>query len=124
MASIRFRKRFGQHILAKDSILDRIVKASRLRPGERVLEIGPGTGNLTARMLDAGARVSAIELDTRMVEHLQSRFEGHSGFALRWGDALSAPLPRFDVCVANVPYQVRLRAIGPPALARGRTCLA
>ena len=58
------RKRFGQHWLRDDSVLQRIVEAADLQPTDRVLEVGPGRGALTERLLAAGVgAVHAIELD-------------------------------------------------------------
>jgi 18S rRNA (adenine1779-N6/adenine1780-N6)-dimethyltransferase len=75
-----------------------------------VLEIGPGTGNLTVKLLEAAKRVIAIEFDPRMVVELQKRVEGtEHGHKLTiiHGDVLKEEkLPFFDVCVANIPYQV------------------
>lgn len=73
--STRYRKRFGQHILKSASTLQRIVDAAGIRPTDVVLEIGPGTGNLTERILNKRpARVVAVELDARMVSELNFRF--------------------------------------------------
>lgn len=60
---LRPKKRFGQNFLHDANHLDRIVAAAELSPGELVLEVGPGTGALTLRLLAAGARVVAVEVD-------------------------------------------------------------
>ena len=60
---IRARKRFGQHWLRSDRILDNIIAAADLSSRDRVLEIGPGTGALTRRLLSVAGRVVAVELD-------------------------------------------------------------
>lgn len=111
MAAFRFRKRFGQHILSSEDILNRIVAAAQLRPTERLLEIGPGTGNLTHKLLQPGNQLTAVEVDVRMVEHLRKRFASHPRLDLRHEDVLLGELPPFDVCVANVPYQVRANPV-------------
>ena len=60
------RKRFGQHWLKDGSVLDRIVAAAELSPSDCVLEVGPGRGALTGRLLGtAVAQVHAVELDKR-----------------------------------------------------------
>lgn len=64
---------WGQHILTNPRILDSIVRKSAIRPSDTVLEIGPGTGNLTLKLLEAAKNVVAIEIDNRMVEILQKR---------------------------------------------------
>lgn len=63
----------GQHLLTSARVLDSIVKNSNIRATDTVLEIGPGTGNLTLRLLEAASRVVAIEIDWRMAEALQKR---------------------------------------------------
>lgn len=63
----------GQHLLTNPRILDSIVRKSNIRPSDTVLEIGPGTGNLTMKLLEAAQRVVAVEIDKRMVEIVQKR---------------------------------------------------
>lgn len=63
----------GQHILTNPRVLDSIVRKADIRPTDTVLEIGPGTGNLTLKLLEAAGKVIAIEIDKRMVEVLCNR---------------------------------------------------
>lgn len=73
------------------------------------LQVGPGTGNMTVKLLERVKRVVACEIDSRMVAELHKRFLStpyHSKLDIRIGDVLKADLPTFDVCVANLPYQV------------------
>ncbi|KAL4507044.1 hypothetical protein ABPG72_001837 [Tetrahymena utriculariae] len=104
-----FNKSFGQHILVNPQMLHSIVEKSAIRPTDIVLEIGPGTGNLTALLLEKAKKVIAIEIDPRMVAELNKRFKysqhAHK-FELIQGDAISTEFPFFDVCVANTPYQI------------------
>ena len=68
------RKRFGQHFLADASVEDAIVRAVGARPGERVVEIGPGLGALTAGLAEAaGGRLTVIELDRDLAQRLRQR---------------------------------------------------
>jgi 16S rRNA (adenine1518-N6/adenine1519-N6)-dimethyltransferase len=99
----RPRKRFGQHFLANPAIATQIVTVAGVRPGERVLEVGPGLGVLTAALLTAGARVVAVELDRDLAAHLRSALPS---IELVEGSALSVPLPDCDRVVANLPYNV------------------
>lgn len=71
--NIFFYKSRGQHILTNPRILDTIVRKSAIKPTDTVLEIGPGTGNLTLKLLEAAQKVVAIEIDERMVEVLDQR---------------------------------------------------
>ena len=68
-----FYRSRGQHILTNHRILETIVRKSAIKPTDTVLEIGPGTGNLTVKLLEAAQKVVAIEIDQRMVEVLQKR---------------------------------------------------
>lgn len=72
------QKSKGQHLLTNTRILDAIVRSSDVRPTDTVLEIGPGTGNLTMKLLEAAQHVIAVELDKRMVEILRARVSDHA----------------------------------------------
>jgi 16S rRNA (adenine1518-N6/adenine1519-N6)-dimethyltransferase len=101
------RKRFGQHWLTDSSVLERIVAAAELQPGERVLEVGPGRGALTQRLLATGlAELHAIELDRDLVAGLRQHFAGDARFQLLEGDVLRLDLPSADKVVANIPYNI------------------
>jgi 18S rRNA (adenine1779-N6/adenine1780-N6)-dimethyltransferase len=74
---LRLRKQRGQHLLFNPRILDDIVRRAAIRPGDAVLEVGPGTGNLTARLLASpAARVAAVEIDPRMAAAVAARAAG------------------------------------------------
>jgi len=102
-------KSFGQHILRNPQILKNMVEKAALRSTDVILEIGPGTGNLTQLLLEGGKKVIAMEIDPRMVAELNKRF--HSEIASKkleiiFGDFMQQELPFFDICVSNVPYQI------------------
>ena len=120
-AGLRARHSLSQNFLADVEVLEAILAEAAPGPGRAVLEIGPGLGILTGGLLEAGAAVTAIELDRGLAERLRSRFAaeiargidqpGAAG-ALRLieGDALDLPLTRllpepYDV-VANLPYHI------------------
>jgi 16S rRNA (adenine1518-N6/adenine1519-N6)-dimethyltransferase len=106
-AAHRARKRFGQHWLKDDSVLQRIVAAAELTAADTVLEVGPGRGALTERLLASpAAAVRAVELDRDLVEGLQQRFGDNPRFALSEGDVLALPLPPATAVVANIPYNI------------------
>ena len=106
------RKRFGQHWLRDASVLAAIVEAADLRPEDRVLEVGPGRGALTERLLASAAEaVQAIELDRDLVDGLTARFSADPRFHLRQGDVLETSLALPDgrlatKVVANIPYNI------------------
>jgi len=75
-----------------------------------VLEVGPGTGNLTVRILEKAKRVIAVELDPRMAAEVTKRVQGkpeQKRLEVMIGDVVKTNLPYFDVCISNTPYQVR-----------------
>lgn len=75
-SGISFHKSRGQHILINPQRLDSMVTKSGIKSTDIILEIGPGTGNLTKMLLEAGKRVIAIEKDPRMFLELENRFQG------------------------------------------------
>ena len=107
--SFGMQKSKGQHLLKNPMILNEIIAKSGIKPTDTVLEIGPGTGNLTMLLLEAAKKVIAIELDPRMVAQLLKRVgvsEYQNKLQLIQGDVLKQQLPPFDLCVANIPYQI------------------
>ncbi len=100
--------RHDQHFLIDPTAVARIVGAYPVE-GRDVLEIGPGRGVLTAALLEAGARVTAIEYDRQLVEHLGTRFAAEiaaGSLSLIHGDAARCPWPAFELMVANLPYSI------------------
>jgi len=74
---LRPKHRLGQNFLHDQNQLDRIVSAAEIAQGQAVLEVGPGTGTLTQRLLKAGARVLAVEVDERLMPILCDRLVGY-----------------------------------------------
>ena len=108
---LRPRKSLSQNFLTDPAALDAIVEAAELEPGDRVVEIGPGLGVLTRRLLAAGASVIAVEVDARLAEYLRAELYGVEGFELIEADALSLhPREMFlgqpIKVVANIPYHI------------------
>ncbi|CAG9803963.1 unnamed protein product [Chironomus riparius] len=107
---IVFNKDFGQHILKNPLVITSIIEKSCIRPTDICLEIGPGTGNMTVKILEKAKKVIACEIDPRMVAELQKRVQGtpmQAKLQILIGDILKNPeLPFFDLCIANVPYQI------------------
>jgi 16S rRNA (adenine1518-N6/adenine1519-N6)-dimethyltransferase len=109
-------KRFlGQNFLVDGNIVRKSLELAELKPGETVVEIGPGLGTLTSAMLEAGADVWAVERDRTLHAHLEAtllpRFP--SSFHLMEGDAVEHPLADLDASgaqnfkiIANLPYAI------------------
>ncbi len=112
-AGLRARHGLSQNFLADPEVLDAILEEASSAPGDRVLEIGPGLGLLTGGLLDAGAVVTAVELDAGLATFLRDRFAESidaGRLALIEGDALDEELtrlvePPYQV-VANLPYHI------------------
>ncbi|CAL8461724.1 g1255 [Coccomyxa elongata] len=109
MSGIEFLKSRGQHILKNPQVIQSIVDKAGVKSTDVVLEIGPGTGNLTMKLLERAKKVVAVEVDHRMVLELQRRIQGTqfaSHLQIIQGDVMKQDLPYFDICVANIPYQI------------------
>ncbi len=106
------RKRFGQHWLKDQWVLDKITKAAELSSDDCVLEVGPGKGALTEKLIESQARfIQGIELDRDLVHGLKKRFSHKNKFSLKEGDVLSVPLEAengliINKVVANIPYNI------------------
>jgi 16S rRNA (adenine1518-N6/adenine1519-N6)-dimethyltransferase len=111
----RAKKRFGQHFLSDPGLLNRIVEAGDIQPGDLVLEIGPGTGGLTSVLAARGARVVAVEVDHDLVPELRARFRDAPSVSIIEADVLDhepeyllargGAEPPYAV-VANLPYNI------------------
>lgn len=105
----RPRKRFGQNFLRDQHVLDRIIAAADFQEDDRILEIGPGPGALTSRLLASGLPVLAVEIDRDLGAELQARDEKNLeviiGDVLRldWAEMLQSPP---YILVANLPYNI------------------
>ena len=105
-------KRFGQNFLQSGAILKKISEAVECRPGEALLEVGPGEGGLTQLLADRSISFTAVEIDIRLVKHLQRRFQDQPEVAIEHGDILRTDLferaggqPRL-VLAGNIPFNI------------------
>lgn len=110
----KFNTKIGQHILKNVAIADAIVSKANIQPNDTVLEVGPGTGILTTRILEKAKKVVAVELDPRMAAELTCRVQGtpsQQRLQIILGDFVKTDignLPQFNICISNTPYQARL----------------
>ncbi|APB32529.1 dimethyladenosine transferase [Gloeomargarita lithophora Alchichica-D10] len=112
----RPRKSLAQYWLKREDILQKIVNAAELKATDSVLEIGPGTGNLTRYLLPQVAGLLAVELDEKLVDFLQKKYGHHPHFWLLKSDILTLDLraelaknslfPPPNKVVANIPYHI------------------
>ncbi|QOJ14055.1 MAG: ribosomal RNA small subunit methyltransferase A [Planctomycetia bacterium] len=122
-AGLAPRHRYGQNFLIDLNLMRKLPALAGVQPGDVVLEVGPGTGSLTELLLDAGARVVAVEIDFGLAGLLQQRLGGHPDFTLVVGDALDGKhalnptmlealaarqrqSPAALRLAANLPYQI------------------
>ncbi len=107
------RKSLGQNFLQDENVVRKIIRAIDPKPGELIIEVGPGFGVLTAPLLESGCRYVGVEVDDRLIPGLRKRFGQHDNFTLFHQD-----FRRFDVrsvithsgekvrLVGNIPYHI------------------
>lgn len=107
---LRAVKGLGQNFLIDAGTVQRIVEAAEICAGDEVLEIGPGIGTLTQGLLEAGAKVTAVELDKKLPAVLKETLAGYENFKLVEGDILEINIeelmPQNFKVVANLPYYI------------------
>lgn len=111
MSGPRPKKGLGQNFLRDKRIAREIIDAIDPKPGDVILEIGPGRGTLTVRLLEKNAEVFAVEIDERLLEPLRVKFHDRPNFHLIHGDFLKlswdelVPDVSFQL-VGNLPYHI------------------
>lgn len=108
---IQPRKSLGQNFLHDPNMLDKIVALAELKPDDRVLEIGPGTGLLTERLARVAGQVIAIEVDERLQPVMEDIVVAHPNLTIRYQDILDIDMQTVFsgesyVVVANLPYYI------------------
>lgn len=111
---LRPKRSLGQNFLADQNLILKLVRACEVGQGDRVLEVGPGTGTLTEALLDTGAQVVSCELDDALADLLRDRLGERENFTLVHGDCLYKRILSLDVAnrlgqeqfklAANLPY--------------------
>jgi len=106
------KRRFGQNFLVDKNVVDRLISAVSPQPDETIIEIGPGRGALTSRLVEKTGRLVAIEFDRDLAPQLRTQFSGAANLQVIEADALT-----LDFCkaiepatqtriVANLPYNI------------------
>ena len=108
----RAKKRYGQHFLHDPGTIDRIVRAIDPQPGDRIVEVGPGRGAITAPLLERVGVIDVVEIDADVVPHLSARCAGRGELRVHVADALEFDFralrgdgPKLRL-VGNLPYNV------------------
>lgn len=102
-------RRLGQNFLLDDNLLEAMVRMAAPRPDERVLEVGPGAGMLTSRLLQCGCRLTAVEFDHRLAAWIRSAYGDNPALTLIEADACRVDYEALFGgepfrCIANLPY--------------------
>src|SRR6185503_4716751 len=105
------RKRFGQHFLHDPRVIGKILLAIAPRPGDMLVEIGPGLGAITLPLLEKAGTLTAVELDRDVIPHLEAGARGKGELRIIQGDALETDLTPLAAggkirLVGNLPYNV------------------
>ena len=115
---ITANKKLGQNFLIDENVIETIVDSSKISDDDLVIEIGPGLGTLTSKLLEKAGKVIAIELDERMIDILKDRFSMYNNFEIIKQDVLKVDLntlikenkSRLNLkdtkIVANLPYYI------------------
>ena len=96
-------KALGQHFLNNEEILDETMRLAEVSSQDHVVELGPGPGVVTERLLETGCGLTSIEIDPEVCEFLRDNFPN---LELVEGDALEVKWPKANKVVANIPYQI------------------
>jgi 16S rRNA (adenine1518-N6/adenine1519-N6)-dimethyltransferase len=111
-SSLHSRRRFGQNFLVDGNVIDRIIAAVSPQSDETIIEIGPGRGALTSKLIAKAGRVLAIEFDRELVPQLREQFSNNSKLQVIEADALAANFCEMIApdktarVVANLPYNI------------------
>ena len=102
------RQKLGQHFLIRGSVLERIARAACPEPQPLVIEIGPGRGALTAKLVERAGRVIAIEIDHELAGYVRGRFAGDNRLEVIEADVLSVDLAQWGPApiAGNLPYYI------------------
>ncbi|MCA9740806.1 MAG: ribosomal RNA small subunit methyltransferase A [Deferribacteres bacterium] len=112
LRSFPARKSLGQNFLHDENVVRKIVAAILPNADQRIVEIGPGFGVLTAHLLASGCQYTGIEIDERLVPALQEKYSDHSNFTLHHADFRTFDLRRISTepaslrLVGNIPYHI------------------
>ncbi|WP_027334398.1 16S rRNA (adenine(1518)-N(6)/adenine(1519)-N(6))-dimethyltransferase RsmA [Mycoplasma elephantis] len=106
MNNIIPKKKFGQNFLIDENIKNKIIEAANITNEDIVVEIGPGTGAITKKLIKKAKKVISYEVDKELVSLLKNQISSNN-FELVEGDFLKKELPNYDIkIVANIPYNI------------------
>lgn len=97
------QKSYGQNFLINEEVIHKIIDQTQITKNDLVIEIGPGLGNLTSKLLEFAGKVVAIELDPKMIKILNDRFSLYNNFEIINEDILKVNIA--DVIAQNLSYK-------------------
>ena len=120
--NLDFKKKFGQNFLTSEEILEEVISKAKISKDDIILEIGPGIGTLTSKLLETGAEVISVEVDLELIKPLKDRFFMYDNFTIISADILKVDIyteilrilkekkkdlgNRKIKVVANIPYYI------------------
>ena len=120
--NLDFKKKFGQNFLKSEEILEEVISKAKISKDDIILEIGPGIGTLTSKLLETGAEVISVEVDLELIQPLKDRFFMYDNFTIISADILKVDIyteilrilkekkkdlgNRKIKVVANIPYYI------------------
>ena len=100
------KKRLGQNFLIDNATRDIIIKQAQISKNDIILEIGPGLGALTEKLVETAKKVYAVELDSRLSSFLTDNFSDYQNLKIINGDILKINIPEHNKVVSNIPYKI------------------
>src|SRR3989344_4163356 len=106
------KKSLGQNFLVNQGVLNKIIVAAEIKKDDIILEVGPGTGNLTKKLASAAKEVIAVEKDGRLIDQLKTKFSENGNVKIIEGDILEFNPEAYSLksgeykIVANIPYYI------------------
>lgn len=114
LSNFQFKKSFGQNFIKEKGIVERIINVSNILDNSLIIEIGPGSGNLTSKLVDTSNQVLCYEIDTRLKSILDDRFKDRDNVNFIYDDFLKRDV-KDDISsysyehlyiIANLPYYI------------------
>ncbi len=104
--NVKPNKAKGQNFLIDDKIANKIIQTSKITKEQTILEIGPGLGALTEKLLEVAKFVVCIEIEETFCSYLSKKFDHHNNLKIINADSLKIVIPQHDKLVSNIPYKI------------------
>ncbi len=100
------KKHLGQNFLVDNNTLNKVISESHITSDDIILEIGPGLGALTERLIEKAKKVYTIEIDPILCKYISEKFSNHRNIEITNGDILKVDIPFHNKVVSNIPYKI------------------